>query len=265
MGVGIQVLSPMPELLSYWFELDDALVFGRYVNEQIGAMVDQAPERFMGLGMIPLQDPERAAVELERLMEDTRFRGVELGTNVNGLSIADPRFDPVFAAAEETGAAVFIHAFHPQDVTHLIGPPILKAVAAFPCETALTISALIASGVLSKYPKLRVAFSHGGGAFGLVLPRLVHGWKVLPALQEAVGESPREIATRIYYDSLVYDEEVLKFLVSSFGEHQILVGTDFPFQIYERDPLGAVNKAGFSGQITRSICEENARTFLNLN
>ena len=263
-GITTQVLSPMPELLSYWIGTDDALVLGRAVNDAIGAMVGLAPGRFVGLGMVPMQDPEMAARELETLMRDERFRGIEVGTNVNGVSIADSRFAPVFAVAEATGAAIFVHALHPAGDNHLIGPPALKAVVAFPCETALTIAGLMTSGMLSRFPSLKIAFSHGGGAFGLVLPRLLHGWKVLASVGGSMAESPAEIARRLFYDSLVYDAATLTFLVSVFGERQMMVGTDYPFDIFERDPLGALQATGLPGTTLDLLREGNARRFLSL-
>lgn len=263
-GITTQVLSPMPELLSYWIETPDALVLGRAVNDAIGTMVEQAPGRFAGLGMVPMQDPELAAHELETLMRDERFRGIEVGTNVNGVSIADSRFAPVFAAAEATGAAIFVHALHPGGDNHLIGPPALKAVIGFPCETALTIAGLMTSGMLSRFPRLRIAFSHGGGAFGLVLPRLLHGWKVLASVSASMAESPVDIARRLYYDSLVYDGATLTFLVSVFGERQVMVGTDYPFDIFERDPIGVLKTTGLGSATLDLLREGNARQFLGL-
>lgn len=264
-GIAVQVLSPMPELLSYWFAPADARLLGGAVNEAIGGMVRQAPSRFIGLGMVPMQAPDLAARELEALMRDSRFRGIEIGTNVDGVSIADPRFAPVFAAAEETGAAVFVHALHPAGDMHMVGPPALSAVAAFPCETALTIAALMASGTFSRFPRLKIAFSHGGGAFGLVLPRLMQGWAVLPTLRAAIPESPADIARRLYYDSLVYDAATLAFLSRVFGERQIMIGTDYPFDIHERDPIGRMRATGLSDATLDLLSGGNARRFLGLS
>jgi aminocarboxymuconate-semialdehyde decarboxylase len=263
-GLTAQALSPMPELLSYWFTPADAATFAAAVNDTIGSMVEAGPGRFVGLGMVPMQDPDLAARVLEGLMRDGRFRGVEIGTNVNGVSIADPRFDPVFAAAERTGAAVFVHALHPASDMHMLGPPALKAVAAFPCETALAISALITGGTLTRFPRLRIAFSHGGGAFGLLLPRMMQGWNVLPTMREAIAEPPSEIARRLYYDSLVYDAATLRFLVEQFGERQVMIGTDYPFDIFERDPLRRLREAGLPDTTLALLQDANAKRFLGL-
>ena len=263
-GVTAQALSPMPELLSYWFAPEDAATLATAVNATIGSMVETVPNRFVGLGMIPMQAPDLGARALEALMCDGRFRGIEIGTNVNGVSIADSRFDPVFAAAQHTGAAIFVHALHPAGEVHMLGPPALRAMAAFPCETALAIAALIASGTLTRFPRLRIAFSHGGGAFGLLLPRLMQGWNVLASLREAIAEPPSEIARRLYYDSLVYDAATLRFLVEQFGERQVMIGTDYPFDIFERAPLRRLRDTGLPDATLALLEDVNARRFLGL-
>lgn len=255
-----QVLSPMPELLSYWMEVEDAEAMGEHVNDTIAGMVSDGQGRFAGLGMVPLQDPERAARCLERLMK-AGFRGVEIGTNVNGVSIGDPRFEPFFQAAEETGAAVFVHALHPAGTDRLVGPPAMPALVAFPCETAVCIASLMVGGMLTRHPRLRIAFSHGGGVFGLVLPRLMHGWRSMKELAETVP-SPAEQARRLYYDTLVYDTATLAFLIERFGTRQLCLGTDHPFTIQEKNPVGAVEALALPEEDRRLLLSGNALRFL---
>lgn len=258
-----QVLSPMPELLSYWMEPEDAEAMGRHVNDTIATMVNDGASRFDGLGMVPLQDPERAAREVERLMK-SGFRGVEIGTNVNGVSIADPRFEPFFAAAEQLGAAVFVHALHPAGTERLVGPPSMPALVSFPCETAMTIASLMVGGVLQRHPKLRIAFSHGGGVFALVLPRLMQGWKLQKDLREKV-RSPAEQARTLYYDTLVYDPATLAFLIERFGLTQLCLGTDHPFSIQETDPVGQVDALMLPHDDRALLFSGNARRFLGID
>jgi aminocarboxymuconate-semialdehyde decarboxylase len=258
--VARQVLSPMPELLSYWMEAEDAEALGRHVNDTIAGMVADGGGRFAGLGMVPLQDPERAARELERLMK-AGFRGVEIGTNVNGVSIGDARFEPFFQAAEELGAAIFVHALHPAGTDRLVGPPAMPALVAFPCETAVTIASLMVGGTLQRHPRLRIAFSHGGGVFALVLPRLMHGWKMMKELKERV-RSPAEQARALYYDTLVYDPKTLAFLIERFGMTQLCLGTDHPFTIQETDPVGTVEALNLSPKDRDLLLSGNAARFL---
>lgn len=261
MGIARQVLSPMPELLSYWLPLDDALALTRHVNNSIAAMVTCAPDRFIGLGSVPMQDPDVAARELERLMRDG-FRGVELGSNINGLALGDPRFESFFAAAEQLGAAIFVHALHPSGQERIVGPPGLMAYIGFPLETAYTIASLMTGGTLTRHPRLRLAFSHGGGAFASILPRLAHGWKLKPEIAERIGISPHEHARRLYYDTLVYDAHTLRFLIDSFGVRQLCIGTDFPFDIHEHQPVEAVAALKLSDGDVKLLHHDNAARFL---
>lgn len=259
-----QVLSPMPELLSYWLEPEDALVMARHVNDTIATMTNHSKGRFSGLGMVPMQDPDMATRELGNLMKSGEFHGVEIGTNVNGVSIGDPRFAPFFQAAEALGAAIFVHALHPAGTERLIGPPNMPALALFPCETSTAIVSLIMAGVIARHPKLRIAFSHGGGVFGLVLPRFMHGWKSIPSMQETVQEAPAAQARRLYYDTLVYDRDTLAFLIERFGVTQLCVGTDHPFTIEERDPVGAVEALGLDAGQRDLLLSGNAQRFLGV-
>ncbi|HYL31568.1 MAG TPA: amidohydrolase family protein [Stellaceae bacterium] len=262
-GIGVQVLSPMPELLSYWFPPDDAVAFGHVVNGAIAEMVARAPTRFAGLGMVPLQDPELAARELERLMKDG-FRGVEIGTNVNGVAIGDPRFESFFAAAERLGAAIFVHALHPASLERIVGPPRLVPFVAFPGETNFAICSLITGGTLERHPKLRIAFSHGGGTFAIVLPRLAQGWSISPALREIIKINPRETARRLYYDTLVFEAKTIRLLIDLFGTSQLCIGSDFPFDGGDKEPLREIGKLGLSADDLASLHEGNAKRFLGL-
>jgi aminocarboxymuconate-semialdehyde decarboxylase len=260
--VARQVLSPMPELLSYWLDAEDALTLGRHINDAIADMVTQGGDRFAGLATVPLQDPDLATRELESLMRSGKFRGVEIGSNINGVPIGDARFEPFFKAAEELGAAIFVHALHPSGTDRLIGPAGLAALVAFPCEIAFAIASLITGGILARHPKLKIAFSHGGGVFGLVLPRLMHGWKTIPALAEHIQQSPAEQARKLFYDTLVYDPPTLTFLIERFGITQLCVGTDHPFTIQELEPVGAIEALGLSAHDSDLLLFGNASRFL---
>ncbi len=149
-NVDIQVLSPMPELLSYWFNPEDTLDFSRQINFQLSEFIAANPDRFWGLGMLPLQDPEMAAKEIKRLKNDFGLKGVEVGTNINGRSIGDPFFTPFFAEAESEGIAIFIHALHPLGSDRIVGPSALSALIGFPTENALAVASLITGGVIRK-------------------------------------------------------------------------------------------------------------------
>ncbi len=241
-SVSMQILSPMPELLSTWLELDDALVMGDHVNGAIAAMVAARPDRFAGLGMVPLQDPERAARELERLRDQFGLKGVEIGSNINGTYLGDPKFRPFFAAAEALGMAVFVHALHPLASEALGNQPSLVAFAGFPSDTGLSAATLIAAGLLDDFPKLRIGFSHGGGTLGPIIHRMEHG---IAASGGSAGRlSPSEHGARFYYDSLVYDPNYLRHLTEHVAPGQIFLGTDYPYLIEQKQPLAFLRESG---------------------
>jgi aminocarboxymuconate-semialdehyde decarboxylase len=258
MRVTRQVLSPMPELLSYWLPMPDAGVLIRYLNDQLAGMVARAPDRFSGLGAVPLQDVDKAIEELKYL-RDLGFAGAEIASHVNGASIGEARFEPFFAAAEALGAAIFVHALRPAGQDRVVGPFTEQAVC-FPGDIALACASMITGGIAARHPRLRIAFSHGGGAMAILLPRLVHAWKAIPKARETLAESPAETARRFFYDHLVFDPQAVKFIAETFGASQILLGSDYPFNMGDLDPLGTLEKAGLDPAVTAA----NARRFLAL-
>lgn len=259
-GVARQVLSPMPELLSYWLPTDNAAALCAHINDTLAAMVAQAPDRFSALGCVPLQDVDRGIRELVRLMALGTFRGVEIGTNVDGVPIGDARFAPFYAAAEALGASIFVHPLHPAGLERLVGPPGLEQLVAFPGETALAVASLITGGVLERHPRLRIAISHGGGGFALTLPRLAFGWSRLNVGADV--RPPLEQARGLFYDTLVYDRATLAHLIATFGRTQLCVGTDYPFVIQERDPVQRVEELAPDAELRELLLSGNAKRFL---
>jgi aminocarboxymuconate-semialdehyde decarboxylase len=262
MGLSLQAISPMPELLSYWMDPQPADELLRYINDQMAEMISHSGGRLVGLGAVPLQDMDRAIEELRRLRCDLGFAGVEVGSNINGTPIGSSDFDPFFAAAEELDAAIFVHALRPCSRERLVGPPQLQQVLAYPSDVGLAAASVICSNLLLRRPRLRIAFSHGGGTLGLLLPRLEEGYKVFPALRDTIQQSPTEQARKLYYDALVYDEPALRYLTSLFGETQVMLGTDYPFAFHDRIPVERVQAAFVDERIRNLLLHENAKTFL---
>lgn len=265
MGIGLQALSPMPELFNYWMDAAPAAELLRYINDVIAGMVVAGKGRFVGLGAVALQDPDLAINELHRLVDELGFAGVEIGSNINGTAIGDPRFLPFFREAEKIGAAVFVHAVRPAGMERLVGPPQLQQVLAYPGDVGLAAASCITSNLLLKLPKLRIAFSHGGGTLASLLPRLREGWQVFPALKESIEQDPAEQARRFYIDSLVYDEPTLRHLLGIFGDRRLLVGTDYPFNFHERHPLARIDAAFADKSLRNKLAASNAATFLGLD
>ncbi len=260
-GVTMQALSPMPELLSYWFMPADGLEMARWMNHTIADMVAAAPGRFAGLGTLPMQDPGLAARELSRLRADG-FRGVEIGSNINEAVLGDRRFDEFYAEAERLDLSIFVHALHPIGADRLSAFPDLVPFAAFPLDTALSAISLIRAGVPVRYPKLRFGFSHGGGAIVPLVHRLGKGWDVTNGFGGKVPDSPAKYASRFFYDSLVYERGYLRHLASEFAPGQVFGGTDYPYAIMEDDLRGFLNGVQMSD--IESLCHGAAKRFLGI-
>lgn len=263
-GIEIQALSPMPELFGYWIDAKPANDLVRHVNDVIAALVAEGKGRFVGLGGLPMQDVDLAIAELHRVVGELGFRGVEIGSNVNGVAIGDLRFHPFFAEAAKLDAAVFVHAVRPAGMDRLVGPAPLQQVLGYPTDIGLAAASVITGGLLQKFPGLRIAFSHGGGTFVSLLPRLEQGYSAFPAIREIMPEAPSAQARRLYVDSLVFDKATLQRLVSIFGEDRVLLGTDYPFNFREKEPIGRVEEAFIDKGLRERLTFANARAFLAL-
>lgn len=264
MGLQIQAISPMPELLSYWMAPEAGAQLAHYLNEKIATMANESSGRMVGLGAVPLQDMDMALRELTHIMQMPGFTGVELGSNVNGVPIGDLRFDPFFEACEALGAAVFVHALRPTGMDRLVGPAPLQQVLAYPSDVGLAAASVITTNLIERRPGLRIAFSHGGGTLAMLLPRLEQACKVFPALQTSVLQSPTEQARKMFYDTLVFDAPTLRHLVMQFGASQLMIGTDYPFNFSDSTPVFGIEQAGFDSGTVQMLVQSNAERFLGL-
>jgi aminocarboxymuconate-semialdehyde decarboxylase len=235
-GVDVQVLSTVPVMFSYWAKPKDGLDLARFLNDDLARVVGERPARFVGLGTLPLQDPELAIGELERCVEDLGFAGVQIGSNVNAWNLDRPELFPVFARARELGAAVFVH---PWEMLGRERMPNywLPWLVGMPAETTVAICSMIFGGVFERLPELRVAFAHGGGSFPGTFGRIEHGFHVRPDLVATVNPvEPRDYLGRFYVDSLVHDAAALRFLMRLVGARRIALGSDYPFPLGETHP-----------------------------
>lgn len=265
MGLQLQAISPMPELLSYWLSPADGAQLVRFLNEQIAAMVHESGGQLVGLGAVPLQDLTLAIKELHYIKHTLGLRGVEVGSNINGVVVGDPRLDPFFEACVALEMPVFVHALRPAGMDRLVGPAPLQQILAYPTDVGLAAASVLTGNLLERYPTLRIAFSHGGGTLAMLLPRLQQAMTVFPALKESVHISPTEQARKLYYDTLVFDTPTLQHLVQTFGSSQLMIGTDYPFNFHDKRPVQRIMDAGFDEQTMAQLTHANAKRFLGID
>uniref|UniRef100_A0A7S3D5W6 2-amino-3-carboxymuconate-6-semialdehyde decarboxylase n=1 Tax=Palpitomonas bilix TaxID=652834 RepID=A0A7S3D5W6_9EUKA len=263
-GVHVQVLSTIPVLFSYWAKPEDCLEVSQFLNDHIADVVKTNPKRFIGLGTIPLQAPDLAIKELRRCVNELGFAGVQIGSHVNDKTLDDADFFPIFEEAEKLGAAIFVH---PWDMmgTNLMKKYWLPWLVGMPAETSLAICSFIFGGIFERLPNLRVCFAHGGGAFPFTIGRVEHGFNVRPDLCAVDNKvNPRDYLKKFYVDSLVHDDEALRFLVKTMGEDFVALGTDYPFPLGELQPGKLIKEMGdFDDELKKKLLADNALRFLN--
>jgi aminocarboxymuconate-semialdehyde decarboxylase len=231
-------ISPPPELFLYWTEPEIALRIARAMNDGMAELARAYPVRIMPLASLPMQDPDAAAVELERAVTELGLRGAALCTHVNGVDL-DESAAPVFALAEKLDVPLFLH---PQNsgAMRRLEPYHVWNMVGFPYETALAATRLVMSGIFERLPGLKVILAHGGGFFPYQIGRLDHGWRVRPALQARLPRPPSAYLGNIYCDSLIHSDLSLRFLLDRVGSDHVVLGCDYPFDMGTEAPVDAV-------------------------
>jgi aminocarboxymuconate-semialdehyde decarboxylase len=263
-GVTIQALSVRPR---FGYELDSeiALDISRAQNEMIAKFVSKHPDRFVGLATVPLQDPQAAADELDRAMSTLDMTGVEIGSNVNGKNLDAPELWPFYEKAQELEAFIFVHPTNVAGIErmqkyhlgNLIGNPL---------DTSLAIASLIFGGVLESFPRLKFCFAHAGGFAPYQRGRLEHGFKVRPEGKEVISKPPSEYFKLLYFDTITHYPPALRYLIESVGSDHVLLGSDYPFDMADPDPVSTVNGLeSISSTEKRNVLGENAAKLLRIN
>jgi len=262
--VNVQVLSVIPVMFHYWAPAEHAMETSRFQNDYIAEMVSRHPDRFIGLGTVPLQDPEMAITEMRRCVEELGLPGIEIGSHVNDWNLNAKELFPFFEAAAEMGASLFVHPWDMMGKDEM-SKYWLPWLVGMPAETSRAICSMIFGGVFEKLPNLKVAFAHGGGSFPATIGRIEHGHKVRPDLVAIDNpENPRKYLKRFYLDTLVHDPYMLDYLIQLFGAERLALGTDYPFPLGELEPGRLIESASYDNEVKEQLLSGTALDWLGL-
>lgn len=256
MGVDIQAVAPAPYHYFYFTEPAYGAELAREVNEGIANVVAQHPDRFVGMGSVPLQNAELAVKELEYCVKKLGLRGVEINTNVNGLNLTDPTLglEKFFAKANELGIVVFMHPLGYTQGERLRNH-YFNNVIGNPLETTVAVSHLIFDGVVARYPKIKFLAAHGGGFLAHYWARMDHAWRARPDTRTVIKKKPSSYLEKFYFDSITFDPRMLKQLIDRYGADHVMLGTDYPYDMGEDDPRGLIASVNRLSAADRRLIE----------
>jgi aminocarboxymuconate-semialdehyde decarboxylase len=257
-GIGRQLLSVPPYFFAYRETPQRGAELARLANDDIAAASAFAPEAFRGLAALPLQDVGLAIAELEHAMA-RGFAGAAIGSNIAGVELDDPRFEPFWEACVRLGALVFIHPHH-QAGTERMQEYYLHNCVGNPVETGLAAARLIFGGVLERH-RLSIVLSHAGGVLPQIVGRLDHSYSVRTE-SRTTPLPPSAYARRFFYDTIAHDELALRALLERVGPGQIVVGTDAPFDMGSDAPADVLDALHLDAAARRAIESGNVRAIL---
>jgi aminocarboxymuconate-semialdehyde decarboxylase len=264
MGVDMQLIMSPPTQCYYTLPLDAQVKANQLVNEGIAEYVAKKPDRFVALGSVPMVDGNEAAKELERAMRTYGFKGAQILTNIAGKEISNPAHEPFWKKAEELGAVILLH---PNGFTEAgrFGNYYFTNVIGNPLDTTIALHYLIFDGVLERYPNLKIISVHGGGYLGGYSGRIDHAWGARSDAHGKLPNPPTSYLKKIWFDTVVFTPHQLEALVKTFGVDKILLGTDYPFDMAEYDPVGHVASVEMLDEKARAaINGGNAKKLLGL-
>jgi len=264
MGIDMQALSPSPSQYYYAIDAELARAASRVINDRIAAIATEYSDRFVGLANVPMQSTELAVAELERAVKELGLRGVEISTNVVGEELSAQRFRKFFAKAEELDVVVFLHPSGFSDGRRL-SDHYFTNVIGNPLDSTIAVSHLIFGGVLEDYPRLKLCVAHGGGYLAAYSGRIDHAHRARSDCRRCITKPPTSYLRRLYFDSVVFTEHQLEYLVRLYGSDHIVLGTDYPYDMGMYDPVGFIDGAAeLTDADKAAIVGENAARLLGI-
>ncbi len=256
MGIDIQAVSPAPNQCYYWTDPELGVELSRMVNNRLAEIVATWPERFVALGTVPLQHVDLAVAELERCVKQLGLRGVEINPSVNGMDLTDPRLklEKFFAKAQALDVVIFMHPIGFTQGERLVDH-YFNNVIGNPMETTIAASHLIFDGVMQRHPKLKIVLPHAGGYLAHYWARMDHGYRARSDCRTVIKRPPSSYLAKMYFDTITFDPEMLRQMIGKFGPGHVLLGTDYPYDMGEEDPLGLIGKVRGLKRADRDMIE----------
>jgi len=257
MGVDIQVVAPAPAQQNYWADEELLVALSRVQNEDIAALVAQDPQHFAGMGTLPMRFPQRAIEEAVHGVETLGLRGFQIDTRVEDLELSNAAFDPLYARLAELRAPLFVH---PLGFSHgqRLGDFFMVNSVGQPVEETMAIAHFIMGGILDRHPGLDVVIAHGGGYYPFYAARMDHAWKVRPEVRRLTADAPSTYLKRMWFDTCVFSPNLIDQLVAAVGVDRVMMGSDYPFDMGDDDPVGLVNRSNLSDDDREKVLFGNA-------
>lgn len=261
----VQVVCTIPVMFSYWAKGKDTLELSRFLNDHIADLQAKYPKNYVGLGTIPMQDPQLAIQELHRLKNELGIVGVQIGSNVNQLNLNEPQFFPIFEACEQLGMSIMIHPWEMMGQSEM-EKYWLPWLVGMPAETARAMASLIFGGVLERLPNLRVLASHAGGSFIPTLGRIEHGYNCRPDLVAVDNtRNPREYLGKFWTDCITHDLDLLKYILAVQGSEKVCLGTDYPFPLGDLEVGKFIEESDLGGKVIEDIFCNSILSWLDID
>lgn len=264
-GVDVQALSPAPFHYNYDYPADFTRDTCRIVNDRIAELVAAHPDRFVGLGTVPMQDVDMAVAEMDRCIDQLGFKGIEINTHVAGEELTRSGLEKFFARAEERGILLFMHPIG-TSIKERMGDHYFRNLIGHPIESALAVGYLVFDGYLERYPGLKICIAHGGGYIPAYVGRFDHPYHLREDCRTNITQLPSEYIKKLYFDTVVFSDHQLRYLIDTWGADHVVMGTDYPYDMAETDPVGHVCSIdGLSDADRARIVGGNAADLLGIN
>lgn len=257
MGVAVQAVALAPPQYFYWLDAAAAVAVAESQNDSIAGVAGQEPERLRGIGTLPLAHPEMAVREAVRLHDELGLHGVEIGTDVVGRDLDDPKFDPVWEVLADRQIVVILHPAGFTEARRFTDYYLVNVVG-LPLSSTLAVTRMILGGVFARFPELRMVVVHGGGYLPFYAARTDHAFRHRPEMRRHIDKPPSEYLHNLWFDTTVFDPALLTTLVSNYGAERVLMGTDYPFDMGQGNPVDFVRAAGLTEQETALVLGGNA-------